>query len=61
MYLLNRAMVVSDRQHTGRISALKFEMTAPKPSPCGPSGGKIGISMANARIATMPIRKSGVA
>jgi hypothetical protein len=42
MYLLNKATVVTERQMIGRISALKFASAVPKPSPWGPSGGKIG-------------------
>ena len=39
----------------GRISALKLVNSTPTLSPCGPSGGKIGISIAKARMSRIPI------
>ena len=54
MYLLNSATVTSASVTIGRISALKSVKIAPRPSPCGPSAGRIGNLIAKTRISRMP-------
>jgi len=61
MYLLNSAIVTSVSEAIGSTSALKLVNSTDTPSPCGPSGGKIGNLIAKTRISRIPSRKAGIA